>query len=921
LKGVLIYCWLILMSCLTPDLSVAANMDAAVAFYYGAQPPWDELKAFDVVVVDPDHVTEPGALGLQQTRLVAYVSLGEVQASRSYFSRIPANWLIGENKSWGSQLIDQSQLLWPQFFADNVIAPLWQRGYRSFFLDTLDAYQLIAKTPEDRARQEAGMVAVLQYVASNYPGIQLIFNRGFEILPRTHQFAQMVVAESLFQGFDASKKEYTAVQEGDRIWLTKQLQKVRETYQLPVVVIDYVPAAKRELARATAQRITQLGFTPWVTTPELSSLGVGSIEVMPRKVAVIHSILKDEYSLRQIDPVRFGAMPLNYLGYVPEYFDVQHLPDVSMRGRYAAVLLWLSTTPASQDQEVLVTWLGKQIAQGVPVAMLNTPFFLIESAVGKKLGFSSAWSPISKQPVIVTSQDRMLGYERPVSPPASDFFKLEIKPGEPLLTFTRGLDSQAGAALTPWGGYVLPSHDLVTLAGLASVRWVIDPFSFFKQAMRLPDMPVPDVTTESGRRMLMVHMDGDGFISRSALPGAPIAGVIVRDQVVNKYKIPMTLSVIEAEISVNGLYPSMSAHAQSVARDIFRAPHVEIASHSFSHPFSWRKASADDVNEGYNLRLPGYKFDLRREIEGSIRYIEQQLAPPGKKVQLYFWTGDCIPGSDALALTKEIQLLNFNGGDTVATRSQPTLTQVEGLGLPRKGGFQVFAPNQNENVYTNNWTGPFYGFERVTETFEFTEAPRRLKPMDIYFHAYITTKPAGTNSLHKVFSYALSQETTPVHVKDYARKVLDFQSMVVARTASGWRVRGGEHLRTLRWPSDMGYPNLANSRNVAGFTKHQGQVYAHLGSDIADLSLEPEETKAVHLVSANGQIESFQRIGDVYQWRLSAYVPLKFTLANAQRCQIRVDGRVLVPVSQQGTQSFFEIPHHVAKPLEAICRT
>ena len=27
--------------------------------------------------------------------------------------------------------------------------------------------------------------------------------------------------------------------------------------------------------------------------------------------------------------------------------------------------------------------------------------------------------------------------------------------------------------------------------------------------------------------------------------------------------------------------------------------------------------------------------------------------------------------------------------------------------------FQVYAPMQNENVYTNNWTGPFYGFERV----------------------------------------------------------------------------------------------------------------------------------------------------------------------------------------------------------------
>ena len=58
---------------------------------------------------------------------------------------------------------------------------------------------------------------------------------------------------------------------------------------------------------------------------------------------------------------------------------------------------------------------------------------------------------------------------------------------------------------------------------------------------------------------------------------------------------------------------------------------------------------------------------------------------------------------------------------------------AEGLGLERDGLFQVFAPNQNENVYTNEWRGPFYGFERVIETFEFTETPRRLKPINIYF--------------------------------------------------------------------------------------------------------------------------------------------------------------------------------------------
>lgn len=79
----------------------------------------------------------------------------------------------------------------------------------------------------------------------------------------------------------------------------------------------------------------------------------------------------------------------------------------------------------------------------------------------------------------------------------------------------------------------------------------------------------------------------------------------------------MAISVIEAELSPKGLYPQFSAQAESVAREIFSAPHVEMASHSYSHPFNWRKASAGSDGEAYNLRLPGYQFDLQREIDPS----------------------------------------------------------------------------------------------------------------------------------------------------------------------------------------------------------------------------------------------------------------------------------------------------------------
>jgi hypothetical protein len=382
----------------------------------------------------------------------------------------------------------------------------------------------------------------------------------------------------------------------------------------------------------------------------------------------------------------------------------------------------------------------------------------------------------------------------------------------------------------------------------------------------------------------------------------------------------MTISVIEAELSPQGLYPALSALAEQTARDIFSEPNVAMASHSYSHPFDWSKVGSDGNGDGHNLKLPDYKFNLQREIEGSVRYIESRLAPAGKKVDMFLWTGDCVPGSDALAWTERLGLLNMNGGDTVATRSQPTVTQVEGLGIQHKTGYQVYAPNQNENVYTNSWLGPFYGYERVIETFEFTDKPRRLKPINVYFHSFITTKRAGMQSLDKVLGYAMKQETTPVYVAQYARKVIDFQHMVVARTATGWRVRGSGELRTLRLSSAMGLPDLQRSRDVAGYREAAPVTYVHLSGNDAEVALTSKPSAAPRLESANARIDAFSSAPGKYRWTLEGQVPLEFALDNIAGCRVRAGGKTIAPARRQGTLSHYALTSYAARPLEAICQ-
>jgi hypothetical protein len=899
-----------------------ARAEPSIAFYYGAEPPLDELKAFDIAVVEPEHVPDPKVFAGSHTQPFAYVSVGEVEPQRPYAKDIPQSWHLGVNSAWGSVVIDQSQPDWPRFFVEHVIAPLWHAGYRAFFLDTLDSYQLFAKTPQQRQRQEAGLVAVIKALKRRYPDAKLILNRGFEILPQVHEDVFAVAAESLFRGWDPETKAYRPVTAADRDWLLARLKQVRTGYRLPVIVIDYGAPAKRKLARETAQRISQLGFIPWVSDHDLNMLGVGSIEVMPRKVLMLYRGDGTEYGLMDADIHRLAATPLNYLGYVADYRDVtQPLPDYPLVGRYAGIVTWFGGRIAQGPK--VRDWLLHQIADGMKVAVFeNFGFEPATAAARLALNVGAAGSAPSR--LSVTAQSKLMGFEAPVFPDRDAFLPLRATDAQPLLTLTA--DSGAvmdAAALTAWGGYVLAPYAVTGILRDTTARWDVQPIEFLRRALRLPAMPVPDVTTENGRRLMLVHIDGDGFANRAQMPGGYFAPEMLLKRILTRYRVPTTVSVIQGEVAANGLHPKLSPQLEAIARRIFALPYVELASHTFSHPFRWNAAEAagrehQSAEDGEALPIPGYTFNLKTEITGSIDYINRRLAPPGKKVKVLLWSGNTNPGADAVALTYADGVGNMNGGDTLITRSDDSLTEVAPIGIPKGRWFQVYAPNQNENVYTNDWHGPYYGFQRVIETFELTDKPYRLKPIDIYYHMYSGARTASLAALDKVYRWALAQPVMNIYASEYIAKVLDFRRMVVARAGNAWIVRGNGALRELRASPGLGYPDPGASRGVAGYSNYNGQRYLHLTGDVARIVFTPRPPRAPYLAEANGRITRFERDGASLRFGLAGHLPLTFALGNVAGCGVHADGRTLQ--GQGNDIRHYRLKEHAVKSIAVVCR-
>lgn len=910
---------LLLLICLLPAKS--ALTAPAVALFYGKEAPLAELKAFDIVVVDPDHGHDPQRFRKPYSELYAYVAVGEAHPGRGYFREIPAAARLAQNRDWGSLVIDLAHPDWPEFVAGRIVGPLWEQGYRGFFLDTLDSYRLADRF--DETAQQAGLVAVIDTLHRRFPGIRLILNRGFEIVPKVRDKVQMVAAESLFQGWDAANKRYVAVRAEDRDWLLGQLRAVRDQYGLPVLAIDYVAAQDRALTRATAERIKALGIVPWVSDAALATLGIGQREVVPRRMLMLYDG-RETPSLGLTSLVRFAAMPVNHLGYATDFHDInQPLPDGVLTARYAGAVLW--TNRDALRERAFAAWLRRQIDDGLRIAIFGHFGFPLDAATARPLGLTPVAAPAAPGKLSIALQDPLIGFEEQPRPDRRALPPLRVADGQgqPLLQL---VDAQGtrydAAAFTRWGGYVLDPYAVIDLPGTEQARWIVDPFAFLQRALALPDLPLPDTTTENGRRLMFIHIDGDGYPSRAELPGAPIAGRVLHEQVIARYKLPTTMSVIEGEVAAHGLFPKLSAELEETARRTFALPYVEIASHSYSHPFAWhraeRKAAGRADDAGYHLDLPGYTLDLQREIVGSADYIRERLAPRGKPVRIMLWSGDAEPQENALRIAEAAGLLNMNGGNTVITRSYPSLTAVSPLGLTKGGVFQTYAPVMNENVFTNLWTGPFYGFERVVETFAMTERPRRLKPINIYYHSYSASKRASLNALHKVYAWSLAQSPHLVFASDYIRKARDFNALVIARDGAGWRIRGDGELRTLRVPAALGRPDPAASRAVAGHVAGAEGNYVHLAGGDALLILSAAPAAHPYLRDANARLADWQPADGKLRFALQGHQPLEFSLGGSRACQVSANGKLLAPRRSDGDTLSFRLDD-AAATIETRC--
>ncbi|WP_457600448.1 endo alpha-1,4 polygalactosaminidase [Hydrogenivirga sp.] len=853
-------------------------------FYHHKPLPIDVIHAYDWIALDSDTPFIDTLKELfylrRKTKLLGYISVGEIEKYRGYYSKLK-KFVIGKNPMWNSEIVDLRSEEYINFVVDVVAEGVVKRGFDGFLLDTLDSYELVAEK-EDFASFQKAEVKLIRRLKERYPDKMIVLNRGFEIIGGVYKLIDGVVVESLFSGLDA-KRRYINVSEEERKKLLSILYKVKAK-GIPVIVVDYVPPTDRDKAREIVRKIKELGFIPYVSDAELSRVGHSDCDIIPRRIVLLYDSALSRKA-QEAGVHRLVQMPLEYLGFVPELYDVNgELPEVYPELGYRGVV----TMYIDDKSKELDRWLLKAKDEGLKLFFINDfPFKNTRSAL-KELGILSEDNRDVNSLRVKFAREGH-GYEAPLKPPLSDTLYSPLK-GEPIVVMENGSGQRhVPFALTPWGGYAV-DEVLLNDAEL----WVYDPFRVFSKVFG-GGFPVPDTTTENGRRILTAHIDGDAFYGISEANPEKTNGEVIRDEILRKFRIPHTVSIIEGEVAPWGLFPERADKLEGIARSIFKLPNVEVASHSFSHPFTWQpeKMPEELLKYGYNLPVPDYKIDFAREIEGSIGYINSLAEPFGKRVRVFLWTGYCDPAEYQVKLTYRLKVFNVNGGDTTITNKEPFLSRISPMGLNYGYFFQVYAPVQNENIYTNEWTEPKWGYVNVIQSFKLTGKPRRLKPISIYYHFYSGQKPASLSALKEVYRYALSRETNPIFLSEFASKVLDFRDTAIIKKGSKFIIRNSGYLRTLRVKLESGYPDIERSEGVLGYRVEGDSLYVHLdGSGDNVLVLSKSKRDWFNIVDTNAQVKSYKRHGGKVLVELKSHVPIELKL-DTGRCNVSVNGEPL----------------------------
>jgi hypothetical protein len=225
---------------------------------------------------------------------------------------------------------------------------------------------------------------------------------------------------------------------------------------------------------------------------------------------------------------------------------------------------------------------------------------------------------------------------------------------------------------------------------------------------------------------------------------------------------------------------------------------------------------------------------------------------------------------------------------------------------------------QNENVYTNDWTGPVLWLRACDRNLRDDRNPaapeagqhllphlhrqqareHRVAAQGLRLGARSSCRqnscctPSTCQRIHRAHAGLAPGHRGPDGPRGW--------SCAAARTCAQWRV-----------DASVPAPLVDAGAGLAGYQLHAGQRYLHATKSIATYAATTRAGGTFYLESANGRLLDWQRSGPEHRFRFSAHVPLQVRFfapgcthqaAAGQRSQLRED-RLDIEADRLGPQT------------------
>lgn len=235
--------------------------------YYGAGN-IEQLSLFDMIVLDPDNYERDQITQLKDKGkvLIGYVSVGEVERDRRYFSKVKQGWILGENPDWPDNFyVDVTKEGWHRILLDKVIPSVLEKGFHGICMDTLDTAELFPQLQQE-------MISLVGSIKKSFPKIIIIANNPLFIIDEIASYIDALLVEDVFSYYDFENKRYRTTHSLARERHLDKLISVEKKYAFPIFTLDYVKPRRKSLARKIYQMSRQYGFIPYVGTVDLQQV-------------------------------------------------------------------------------------------------------------------------------------------------------------------------------------------------------------------------------------------------------------------------------------------------------------------------------------------------------------------------------------------------------------------------------------------------------------------------------------------------------------------------------------------------------------------------------------------------------------------------------------------------------------------------